>query len=189
MRKPNLQNSLALIFPLLMLVLTSCKHEQNNYIFMPDMVYSPGFKAQKGQMRPPIAGTVDRDHEVYHYLSVEDAGKGMTNPLPRSQKVLARGQEVFNTYCIACHGPAGEGNGPVAAKMIKPPSLTSEKIRKYADGGIFHVMTRGQNIMPSYAAQILVNDRWAVVHYVRALQRAKYPTPEDLKAYQMENGG
>lgn len=169
--------------------MTSCKHEENNYIFMPDMVYTPAFKAQKGQMRPPIPGTVDRDHDVYHYLSPEEAGKALSNPMPRTMPVLARGELMFNTYCIACHGKAGEGDGLVAPKMIKPPSLTSEKIRNYADGSIFHVMTRGQNIMPSYAAQILEKDRWAIVHYVRALQRAKHPTPEDLKAFQMENGG
>jgi Cytochrome C oxidase, cbb3-type, subunit III len=180
-----------LLLSFLCLSLTSCKHEENNFIYMPDMVYSPAFKAQKGQMRPPVPGTVDRDHEVYHYLSVEEAGKNLKNPLPRTMEVLKRGEFVFNTYCYECHGPAGEGNGPVTnGTPIKPPTLISDKIRDYPDGSIFHVMTRGQTIMPSYASQILVKDRWAVVHYVRALQRAKRPTAEDLKAYQLlENGG
>lgn len=167
---------------------SACKHSQPNFIYMPDMVYSPAFKAQKGQMRMPVPGTVDRDHEVYHFLTPEEAGAALKNPLPRTKEVLLRGQTMFNTYCIVCHGPNGEGDGSVVPKIPRPPSLQSDKIMNYPDGSVFHIITRGQNIMPSYASQVQVNDRWAIIHYLRALQRSKHPTPEDVKAYKATQG-
>jgi mono/diheme cytochrome c family protein len=168
--------------------LSGCKHEEPGFIYMPDMVYSPAFKAQKGQMRPPVEGTIPRDYTPYHYTSVEEAGKALINPLTPTREVLARGQTIYNSYCIVCHGPHGEGDGNVIPKFPRPPSLQSDKIRNYPDGSIFHVVTRGQNIMPSYASQISVGDRWATILYVRALQKSKHPSPEDLKAAEAEKG-
>jgi mono/diheme cytochrome c family protein len=63
-----------------------------------------------------------------------------------------------------------------------PPSLLSPKVSGWPDGRIFHTVTRGQNLMPSYASQILPEDRWAVILYVRALERAAHPGVQDLKA-------
>jgi len=168
--------------------LSACKHSSPNFIYMPDMVYSPAVKAQTGQMRMPVPGTVDRNQEIYHFLTPEEAGANLKNPLPRTQAVLLRGQAMFNTYCIVCHGPNGEGDGFVVPKIPRPPSLQSDKIIKYPDGSIYHIITRGQNIMPSYASQIVSNDRWAIIHYLRALQRSKHPTPEDVKAFQATQG-
>jgi hypothetical protein len=155
---------------------------------MPDMVYSPAIKPQTGFMRVPVPGTVDRDQEIYHYLSPEEAGAHLKNPLPVNRAVLLRGQAEFNTYCIVCHGPQGEGNGFVVPPFPRPPSLQTDKIRNYPDGSIYHIIMRGQNVMPSYASQIAMNDRWAIIHYIRALQRAKHPTPEDLKAFKASQG-
>lgn len=169
------------------LALSACKHSSPNFIYMPDMVYSPAVKAQTGQMRMPVEGTVDRSQEIYHYLSPEE-GAALKNPLPRTKEVLMRGQAMFNTYCIVCHGPNGEGDGLVVPKIPRPPSLQSDKIMKYADGSIYYIIMRGQNIMPSYASQIAMNDRWAIIHYIRALQRSKHPTPEDVKAYEASQG-
>ena len=60
-----------------------------------------------------------------------------------------------------------------AGRGLKPPSLHSTKLKEWPDGKIYHVISEGQNVMPGYAKQILADERWAVVHYVRALQRAK----------------
>jgi len=159
------------------------KHSDNNVIYMPDMVYSPAFKAQEGQMRVPPKGTIPRGFKPYpaEYLINEEASVRNQNPLPRTRQVLLRGQDRFNTYCIVCHGPAGEGDGSVVPQFPRPPSLQSAKVRGWADGRIFHVVTMGQNLMPSYAAQVDVKDRWAIIHYIRALQRSKNPSAEDLK--------
>lgn len=167
--------------------LAGCTHEKPNFIYMPDMVYSPAFKAQaEGSMRQPVKGTVPRDFVPYPYerdgQGPELAGRELKNTLRPTEAVLARGQVQFNTYCMVCHGPAGEGDGTIVPKFPRPPSLLSDKVRGWSDGRIFHVITAGQNLMPSYASQIQMADRWAIVHYVRAIQRAKKPTAEDVKA-------
>jgi mono/diheme cytochrome c family protein len=163
--------------------LTACKHESPNTIYMPDMVYTPALKAQMvGTMRMPVQGTVPRDFEPYHETDVLQAGRDLKNPLTPTATVLRRGQSVYNTYCIVCHGPHGMGDGTIVPKFPRPPSLQSDKVRGYADGSIYHVISMGQNLMPSYASQIAPGDRWATILYVRALQRAQHPTAEDLKA-------
>src|SRR5262249_25239859 len=132
---------------------------------------------------PPVPGTVPREFQPYAYRSdPEAAGRELRNPLKPTQRVLERGRAMFNTYCIVCHGPNGEGDGTVVPKFPRPPPPPSAKVRTWPDGRIFHVMTNGQNLMPSYASQVAPSDRWAIIHYIRALQRSKKPTAEDLKA-------
>lgn len=175
----------------LTLALTGCTHEKPNFIYMPDMVYSPALKAQEPtvivngveQIRTPVKGTIPRDYQPYPYpTDPEAAARELRNPLRPTPSVLARGQVIFNTYCIVCHGPAGEGDGTIVPKFPRPPSLQSDKIRGWPDGQIYHVATMGQGLMPSYASQIAPGDRWALIHYIRALQKSKKPTAEDLKA-------
>jgi len=168
----------------LFLVSACGKHKAPNVTFMPDMAYSPALKAQEeGSMRMPVAGTVPRNHQFYAYASdIEAAGRELKNPLQRTTETLKRGQMLYNAYCIVCHGSAGEGDGTIVPKYPRPPSLQSDKIKTYADGKVFHVITVGQNLMPSYASQIDPIDRWALIHYLRALQRSKNPLPSDLEA-------
>ena len=92
---------------------------------------------------------------------------------------VERGQKLFNTYCIVCHGKYAMGDGTVPQRGFPaPPSLLDRKARDFVDGRIFHVITTGQNnVMPSYAGAIFPEDRWAVVSYVRALQAAFPPPP------------
>jgi mono/diheme cytochrome c family protein len=159
--------------------------------YMPDMAYGPRLAAQhedplrSGEpvMRPPVPGTVPRDYTPYRYAQADtaQAQAELSNPLPRTADVLGRGQRVYMTYCVVCHGPKGDGQGYIVPKFPMPPSLFSDKVRNWNDGRIFHTITRGQNLMPSYASQILPEDRWAVIHYVRALQRAAHPDSQDLK--------
>lgn len=163
--------------------LVACQHEQPNTIYMPDMVWTPALKAQSpGAMRMPVKGTVPRGFEPYHQTDVESAGRELSNPLRPTQSVLIRGQAIYATYCLVCHGPQGEGDGSIVPKFPRPPSLQADKIRSYRDGSIYHVISMGQNLMPSYASQISSGDRWAAIHYIRAFQRAKHPSAEDLKA-------
>lgn len=169
--------------------LISCgpaKHEKPNFIYMPDMVYSPALKAQEeGAMRLPVQGTVPRDFVPYPYSkNPEAAGRELKNPLRKTSDTLVRGRHLFQSYCVVCHGPAGEGDGTIVPKFPRPPSLQSDKVLKWSDGRVYHAISAGQNLMPSYASQISAADRWAIVHYLRALQRSKHPRPEDLKVTQ-----
>jgi mono/diheme cytochrome c family protein len=157
----------------------------------PDMKDSQAVKAQKigpdgvaGRM--PVEDTLSQNEpEPYMYANDPDgAGKNLKNPLPRTKAVLKRGQHFYDTYCIVCHGKRGEGDGNIIPKFPRPPSLQSDKVRQWSDGRIYHVITMGQNVMPSYASQIEPKDRWAIIHYIRVLQRSLNPTDEDIKAYE-----
>jgi cytochrome c553 len=171
--------------------LSSCaKHSQPNMTYMPEMAYSPALKAQEvGAMRVPVKGTVPRGFKPYAYYEkgIDAAGQELKNPISFSRANLLRGQTVYNAQCKACHGEDGQGGGTIVPKFQRPPSLHSDKIRGYADGQIFHVMTVGQNIMPSYAGQVSAEDRWAVVNYIRVLQRSQAPTEQDLKSAGTQN--
>ncbi len=167
--------------------------QQTAMEYMPNMAYGPRLAAQHEDPlnpgfsinREPVPGTVPRGFTPYRFAQQDtvEAMRAMTsNPLPRTAEVLGRGQRVFMNTCVVCHGPAGDGNGYIVPIYPMPPSLLSDKVRAFPDSRIFHIITRGQNLMPSYASQILPEDRWAAIHYVRALQRAAHPTPADVAA-------
>ena len=96
------------------------------------------------------------------------------NPVPADAASLARGQELFNINCTACHGTDGKGNGPVAAFLQnkKPIDLTGGLAQSLSDGAIFMTITNGtQGGMPALNENLLVRERWDVVNYVRELQK------------------
>ena len=138
----------------------------------------------------PVEGTIHRDYQGHpaqlsgnDELSIQLAGTMLNNPLDPTLEVLQRGQKLFNIYCIVCHGEEGLGDGPVVGpgRFPAPASLHSDVVKMYKDGAIYQVITNGKNKMPGYADKLAVTDRWAVVHYVRALQRSLDPKPEDLQ--------
>src|SRR5579859_5447166 len=102
----NLHRHLHLgLAPFLVLLASGCTHEKPNFIYMADMVYSPAYKAQKmGSMMRPVAGTVQRDFQTYHFPTDPNdfSGGGYKNPIRPTHAVLERGQALFNTYCIVC---------------------------------------------------------------------------------------
>lgn len=160
--------------------------------YVPHMKNTWILKSQKGYegngngasvMLPP-EGAIPRGYTPYHYEDPEVAAAALSNPLPRTRQVLERGQKLFNVYCYVCHGTKGVGDGPVVPPYPIPKSLQSENVQRWKDGHIFHVITKGQGIMPSYAQQIQPQDRWAIIHYIRALQRAENPTDADLREYE-----
>jgi mono/diheme cytochrome c family protein len=110
----------------------------------------------------------------------------MVNPLEPTPDVLESGKKYFNTYCIVCHGARGDGRGYIVPKFTMPPSLFSDKLIHWTDGRIYHTVTLGQGLMSSYATQLRPSQRWAVIHYVRALQRAANPTETDLATMKRE---
>lgn len=98
-----------------------------------------------------------------------------TLPLPVTMTLLERGRMQFDIICAACHGPAGDGN-TVAARFMerRPPSLTEIRVRLLPDGRLYKVIRDGYGVMPSYGTHLDVTDRWAVVAYVRALERSRH---------------
>src|SRR6266851_456232 len=139
------------------------------------------FEDGKGD-RDPVPGTVPRGERPYPYVGQPQlAALELTNPLPYAAEIVARGENRFNTFCVPCHGPLGMGDGKVPDHGFPaPPTLHSAKVKDWPDGAIFHVISAGQNAMPSYARQIPERDRWAILHYLRALQRARDARLSDM---------
>lgn len=105
------------------------------------------------------------------------------NPMPVTERLMARGQERYNIYCLPCHGAAGDGNGVVKQYGHGTiPTLLDEPRIQFADGYLFHVIEAGSpsGLMGPYGAMVEPQDRWAIVAYVRALQLARVGVPEDL---------
>jgi hypothetical protein len=98
-----------------------------------------------------------------------------------SQKAQSRGE-----MRMPVKGTIPRDFVPYPYKNINGAALQSDKVRNWPDGNIYHVITMGQNVMPSYASQITPGDRWAVIHYVRALQRSQHPSASDVKEAEKE---
>jgi len=131
-------------------------------------------------MRMPVAGTVARGHIPYTIKDEKSAGL-LPNPLPRTAEVLNAGKQNFANYCSVCHGVLGDGKTSLtAAYQAKPANLNAQTFREYTDGMIYHTIVVGKNAMRPYAADLSPDERWAVVHYVRVLQRAYDAKDEDL---------
>jgi len=138
------------------------------------------FKDGHGMQRP-VAGTVARGH-LPTATGTQEAAASLVNPLPRTKEVFAIGRQAFSNRCAVCHGAIGNGLGSLtAAYGGKPANLQAQQFRDYPDGKIYWAIVNGKNAMPSHAADLTETQRWAVVHYVRALQRAQNAKDEDLK--------
>ncbi len=153
------------------------------------------FFADGVTMRKPPAGTVARG-----MLAADDGfNRGRVDgdtlfvkdiPVTVDKRLLERGRQRFNIYCAPCHGQSGNGNGIVNARAqalaegtwTPPTDLTSQTVVERPAGHIFNTITNGIRNMPSYAAQIRPEDRWAVTAYVRALQLSRNATGAEVPA-------
>jgi mono/diheme cytochrome c family protein len=138
-------------------------------------------------MREPVPGTIAMDGLK------EDAafftGKGAdgqfvaTIPVPQDDALLQRGQQRYVIYCQPCHDARGEGRGILFQRGNVPTaSFHDEKILKYPDGQIFDVITNGMGLMPSYRWPITASDRWAIIAYIRELERKRPASATGVRA-------
>jgi hypothetical protein len=148
------------------------------------------FFLDKSTMRMPVEGTVARgklnENSAYYMGKHADGTFVKKMPVQMSLSLLKRGQKRYTIYCTPCHGGTGSGQGIVIKKgFLVPQSYHIDRLRDIEDGYIYDVISNGIRNMPSYGYQIPVADRWAIVAYVRALQRSKNATitdiPEDIK--------
>ena len=106
-------------------------------------------------------------------MSLEQATIKMHNPLEPTPENIAKGKDQFTTYCAPCHGESGQGNGPVAHLLAKPPkNLISGTSKDLPDGYIYGAIRDGVLSMPSYAEEMPADQRWQVVMYIRSMQSA-----------------
>ena len=168
----------------LAIVTIGCGAEGNRpgITLFPDMMESvphdtfesnPAAEAGIGMLLPPV-GTVPVSGRPMLYGPAEEeairAGLELVNPLVATPENLALGKRQYESTCLVCHGPGGEGDGPIIGRFPNPASLLAEHARSYPDGRLYHVITHGQGIMPSHAVQVLPQDRWRLVLYLRQLQ-------------------
>jgi mono/diheme cytochrome c family protein len=152
------------------------------------------FFADGRAMRKPPEGTVavgflaDDDH-LYRGRNLDGT---LADALPPSikldDKLLARGEERYNIYCQPCHGTTGHGDGAVTRRGggfpvgVNPANLHLKRLQPETLGYFFHVVTNGKGKMRSYKAQVPVEDRWAIVAWVRTLQVSHRATAAEVPA-------
>ncbi len=132
-------------------------------------------------MRLPVEGSVARGFIPYPYMGEVNPEEVLSNPYLPTKENLELGQRKYLTYCSPCHGNFGDGDSRLNGQFPNPPTLHSNRAREFNDGMIYHIVTNGQNIMPSYASQVTREERWAIVNYIRVLQRAKNANDSDLE--------
>jgi hypothetical protein len=181
-----------------LLLLAGCSSVQRD---TPIQVWDDMKHQQKFKAQAPVVGifadgrsnrllpedTVSRDG----YRDDSPINTGLENgmyvgksPVPVTLELLEQGQTKFNIYCSPCHDQTGMGHGIVPSRVPtwQPSNLTEDRVVQFADGDIFNVITNGRRTMPSYQYQVVIADRWAIVAYVRALQRAAHSKPDEVPA-------
>lgn len=170
----------------------------------PDMDRQAKYKPQAGSRffadgradRPLPAGTVPFGREAGQadpaFLRADDFryegkladgsfGRGFPAKIEVNRELIERGQGRYQIYCTPCHGALGDGNGITRSYgMLTTTTYHDDRLRGMAEGEIFHTITHGKNTMLAYADKLSPDDRWAVVAYVRALQRAAHGTLSDV---------
>ncbi|MEW5422535.1 cytochrome c [Amorphus sp. 3PC139-8] len=126
---------------------------------------APGFPQAQAARQPP-AGTVAR--------GALERERAKRHPPEVTQALLSRGQERYEIFCAPCHGLAGDADGMIVQRGFPaPPSYHTARLRSVSDRHIFNVISDGYGVMFPYGNRIAVRDRWSIVAYVRALQRAR----------------
>lgn len=143
------------------------------------------FYADGAAMRQPVEGTVPigsvYTDTAYHTGKDSRGDFVKKSPVALTRALMERGRERYNIFCAPCHDRTGTSQGIVIKKgMLPPPSLHDPRLVGETDGYLFDVMSNGIRNMPPYKYQIPVEDRWAIIAYVRALQRSQTATIDDV---------
>lgn len=156
-----------------------------------DMHDNPRFEPLEGTeffadgraSRPQVPGTIARGELVTDpgFVTGRRDGVLMTGfPLPVDRELLERGRERYDIFCSVCHDRLGTGNGMVVQRgFLRPPTLHDDRLRGMPNGHFFDVMTHGYGAMFDYADRIDPADRWAIVAWIRVLQRSQHASIED----------
>jgi mono/diheme cytochrome c family protein len=154
------------------------------------------FFADQRSARPLVDGTIARgqlrDDELLETGKVAGTLSDVF-PFPVTESMLERGRDRYDIYCSPCHGKTGQGDGMIVRRGLRrPPPFHQDRLRQAAPGYLFDVVSRGFGAMPDYAAQVPVRDRWAIIAYLRVLQRSQRATVADVPdrdRHQLERAG
>ncbi|MFO1449177.1 MAG: cytochrome c [Opitutaceae bacterium] len=107
--------------------------------------------------------------------------RGFPAGIEVTREFVTKGQNRYQIYCAPCHGALGDGNGITKSYgMVATPTYHDDRLRSMAEGEIYNTITHGKNTMFPYADKLSPDERWAVIAYVRALQRAHHATIDDV---------
>ncbi|MDA0684054.1 MAG: cytochrome c [Bacteroidetes bacterium] len=181
----------------MILVLTGCQgslSEKPPLHFNQNMDFQEKFQAQESNsffadgraMREPVRGTVARGFlkdDVAFWTGRNENGSFTENPLTVDLALLERGKDQYEIFCSVCHGIAGDGQGIIMTGgygYVPAPTYHSDMLRAQPDGYIYDALTWGIRSMPGYSTQVKAKDRWAIVAYIRALQRSQSAAVSDV---------
>lgn len=176
-----MKNLKILIAFILLTGLFSCSKRTPQVQYMPDMYQSIPYDTDgenglnnKPVNSPPVAGTIPRGG--FPAYDIPDTPQGyerarveVTNPIEASEKNLEKGKQLYEIYCISCHGAKGAGNG-VLMQREKFLGIPNYKDRDINAGTIYHVIMHGKNLMGSHSSQLTYTERWQIIHYVEELR-------------------
>lgn len=163
-------------------ILVSCGEQRDPRVeYMPDMYRSVPYKTDGDNglngnpvNLKPVANTLARGgvpdyeypntNEGYELAKVE-----LTNPLEPTEENLDNGKDMYEIYCISCHGKKGDGKGYLATSE-KFAGIPSYQDRDITAGSIYHVLMHGKNLMGSHSSQLTYKERWQIIHYVEQLR-------------------
>ncbi len=144
-------------------------------------------------MRPPVAGTVARGalrENIELYEGIDEDGDFVDEfPVDVTRDLLYRGQDRYDIFCTMCHGGTGDGQGIIMTGQygyVPAPSFHDARVRELPLGEIYSAIYNGVRTMPSYRSQIPVEDRWAIVAYVRALQQSQNIDEETIREFDVD---
>jgi mono/diheme cytochrome c family protein len=169
---------------LLVAALVSCDRDRKNpgWDYFPDMAYSNAYEtyspneifADGKTNQSPVEGTISRDALPFAYGTSTGertrAGRELTNPFDQTEDNLTRGKQVYQVFCLSCHGDLGDGQGHlVTSGVYKYPvrTLISDEMKNRPDGEIFHSISLGFGAMGAHGFMIHPEDRWKTILYIR----------------------
>jgi mono/diheme cytochrome c family protein len=184
----RVQLKLGLSLVLLPLLISCRQYMANQPRYEP--YEASGFFPDGTSARPIPAGTVPQGTRRSEQLfkGTVNGQPSPTFPFPVTMTVLERGRQRFNIFCSPCHDQLGTGAGMAVLRGFRrrPPSFHLDRLRTAPPGYFFDVITNGFGAMPPYAFQVPVEDRWAIIAYLRALQLSFDASAADVPADELK---
>ena len=117
-----------------------------------------------------IAGVLTFGQDTVQKWMAPARAAAKKNPVVANETSIALGKKIYERQCLACHGPKGTGDGPVAAHLEKRPgNLSNPKLSEQSDGALFWKVNEGHKPMPTFKHIMSDEERWPVINYIRTL--------------------
>lgn len=138
--------------------------------WMDNMTATPKVLPGERAFSMPVGSVPRRGGELHHTVAEREAAALRKNPMAATPESIRIGGDLYVVYCTPCHGPAGKGDGLVAAKFVPPADLTNPDLQKGRTDGYWQsYLSVGGSVMPSYAEALSPEEQWHVVNYLRTL--------------------